>query len=305
MAGYKLLKRLEIIIHLLDAFPYASKENLRNRLFYDYEIQLTNRTLERDFKALETDFGIGLHYDAQRNGYLLDHKDKERVQSFFKYVELVHLGELFKENLQDFDLLREKVILEDSAKFKGIQHIKPLLLAIKQRKAIDFVYENYTRKTIKSYKIYPLQIREYINRWYIIGVPLGSDHIHTFGLDRISELATRERVTIKTQNFEQQLKKFHSIVGLNYNAAEKIECVHLAVTSKQYKYLYSLPLHHSQHLEQERADGRVELSYYLIPNYELKMQLLKMGPEIEVLQPAWLREEVRSMIEASLQLYKE
>lgn len=305
MAGYKLLKRLEIIIHLLDAFPYASKENLRNRLFYDYEIQLTNRTLERDFKALETDFGIGLHYDAQKRGYILDNRDKERVQSFFKYVELVHLGELFKESLEDFELLREKVVLEDSAKFKGIQHIKALLLAIKQRKAIGFVYENYTRKTFKVYEIFPLQIREYANRWYIIGVPVGENHIRTFGLDRINELKTVEVLGIKIEDFELQLNKFQSIVGLNYNAAEKVEYVLLAVTLQQNKYLHSLPLHHSQHLEQERADGRVELSYYLIPNYELKMQLLKMGPEIEVLQPAWLREEIKTSLQLNLKQYQD
>ena len=303
MAGYKLLKRLEIIIHLLDAFPHASKENLMNRLSNDYDIQLTNRTLERDFKALETDFGIGLHYDAQKNGYILDHRDRERVQSFFKYVELVHLGELFKENLQDFELLREKVILEDSVQFKGIQHIKPLLLAIKQRKTIGFVYENYTRETLKNYEICPLQIREYANRWYVIGVPLGSDHIRTFGLDRINELSSKELISIKVEDFELQLNKFHSIVGLNYNEAEKVECVLLAVTPKQYKYLHSLPLHHSQHLEKERTDGRLELTYYVIPNYELKMQLLKMGPKIEVLQPSWLREEIKTSLQLALKQY--
>lgn len=303
MAGYKLLRRLEVIIQILDAFPYTSKEKLRSRLEEDYEIVLTNRTLERDFKALETDFNIGLHYDAHKKGYVLDHRDKERIQSFFKYVELVHLGELFKESLEDFELLREKVVLEDSAKFKGIKHIKPLLLAIKQEKAIGFVYENYTKKTFTEYKICPLQIREYANRWYIIGVSLEEDHIRTFGLDRIHKLQTLEVMQVKTTAYEAQLKKFYSVVGLNYNAAEKVEYVLLSVTLQQYKYLKSLPLHHSQQLERENSDGRVELSLYVIPNYELTMQLLKMGPEIEVLQPLWLREEIKNKLQLALNLY--
>ncbi|MDT0294446.1 helix-turn-helix transcriptional regulator [Mesonia ostreae] len=304
MAGYKLLRRLEIIIHILDAYPYTSKEDLKHKLERDYELQLTNRTLERDFKALETDFSIGLQYDASKNGYVLDKQDRKRIQSFFKYVELVHLGELFKESLEDFELLREKVVLEDSAKFKGIQHIKPLLLAIKKRKAIAFVYENYTHKTLNSYKIFPLQIREYANRWYVIGVPRGEDHIRTFGLDRMQQLQSKEEVHHHLESYETQLQKFHSVVGLNYNAAEKVERVLLAVTLRQFKYLNSLPLHHSQFLAHKREDGRMELSYHVIPNYELKMQLLKMGPEIEILQPSWLRKEIKTSLQDNLKQYK-
>ena len=87
----------------------------------------------------------------------------------------MHLGELFKEGLEDFDLLRERVAIEDSSRFKGIQLIKPMLLAIKQQKYIQFVHENYLKKTHKNYEIVPLQIREYLNRWYVIGVPPGRE----------------------------------------------------------------------------------------------------------------------------------
>ncbi len=101
MAGYKLLKRLEVIIHLLQNYPNASKKTLVERLEQDYDIITTNRTMERDFKALETEFGIGLQYQPTKKGYILDRKDEKRIQSFFKFVELVHLGELFKESLED------------------------------------------------------------------------------------------------------------------------------------------------------------------------------------------------------------
>lgn len=120
----------------------------------------------------------------------------------------MHLGELFKEGLEDFDLLRERVAIEDSSRFKGIQLIKPMLLAIKQQKYIQFVHENYLKKTHKNYEIVPLQIREYLNRWYVIGVPRGENHIRTFGLDRMNGLKITAEKEMNTRDYEVQLDKF-------------------------------------------------------------------------------------------------
>jgi len=303
MAGYKLIKRLEVIIHLLEHYPNISKMTLINRLEKDYDIATTSRTTERDFNALATEFGIELLYNKAENGYRIDSSDQERIQSFFKFVELVHLGELFKESLQDFDLLRETVALEDSSKFKNIKLIKPLLLAIKQQKMVHFVHENYSKNTYKDYEISPLQIREYLNRWYVVGVPKGGSHIRTFGLDRMNGLKITEVAVINTKDFEPQLDKFINVVGLNYDAVENPEYIHLAVSRNQYKYLASLPLHHSQEKLKETTGNRIEIRFYLIPNYELKMQILKMGPEIEVLKPTWLRNEIKTMLQESLKQY--
>lgn len=304
MAGYKLLKRLDVIIHLVETYPNISKSELIQRLADDYEIITTKRTMERDFRALSLDFGIELTYCTTRNGYKLSQKDEQRIQSFLRYVELVHVGELFKQGLNDFDVLRQTIALEDSSKFKGIHLIKPLLLAVKQSQSVSFVYENYSRETHHNYKITPLQIREYQNRWYVIGVPEHETHIRTFGLDRISDLELSEYSTIKISEFETQLDKFNSVVGLNYNATEKKEFIRIAVTEKQYKYLKSLPLHQSQTLEKQLDDQRLEVSFYLKPNFEFKMHLLKMGSRVEVLSPKSLREEIKTEIHNSFKQYK-
>lgn len=304
MAGYKLLKRLDVILHLVETYPYISKSELIQRLADDYNIVTTKRTIERDFRALSLDFGIELTYCTTRNGYKLSQKDEHRIQSFLRYVELVHVGELFKQGLNDFDVLRQTIALEDSSKFKGIHLIKPLLLAVKQSQSVNFIYENYSRETHHNYKITPLQIREYQNRWYVIGVPEGETHIRTFGLDRISDLELSEYSTIKISEFETQLDKFNNVVGLNYNATEKKEFIRIAVTEKQYKYLRSLPLHQSQTLEKELDDQRLEVSFYLKPNFEFKMHILKMGSRVEVLSPDWLREEIKTELQNSLKQYK-
>lgn len=119
MARYQLMRRLEIIVQLLTHYPACSKKKLMRRLREDYELPITARTLERDFKALNSDFGIELIYDREQNGYHLQRQDQERAAAFLKFLSLVHLGELFKKGLQDFDDLQEVVALEDNSRFRG------------------------------------------------------------------------------------------------------------------------------------------------------------------------------------------
>jgi predicted DNA-binding transcriptional regulator YafY len=104
-------------------------------------------------------------------------------------------------------------------------------------------------------------------------------------------------------NYQDQLNKFDRIIGLNYNAAEKREYIEIAVSPKQYKYLKSLPIHPSQGFEEELKDGWLKISLHLIPNYELKMQLLKLGDQIKILRPKNLQQEIKNTLSQTLKLY--
>ena len=303
MAGYKLLKRLEVIIDIIQRTPNISKAGIIDRLLEYHDIETTTRTLERDFKALADEFGIEVHYHKNTNGYEIDTENQERIQSLLKFIELVHVGELFKEGLDDFELLKDKIDIEDSSKFRGIQHIKTILLAIKKNKDIGFIHENYYEETEKPYTITPLKLKEYLNRWYVIGVPKGYDEIRTFGLDRIENLKLGGTSKTNKSKFDNQLDQFHHVVGLNYTEAKKAEKVVLKVNTKQIKYLDSLPLHHSQQIEVKKGETHGLVTYHLIPNYEFKIQILKMANMVEVKEPAWLRETIVKMIEKTLNNY--
>ena len=296
MAGYKLLKRLELLIEILQRRPGISKTEIMERLQNDYDIATSNRTLERDFKALADEFRIDVNYRKETNGYSMDDENQERIESLLKFIELVHVGELFKEGLEDFELLKDKIELEDSSKFKGIGHFRAILLAIKNNKQIHFIHENYWNETEKEYTITPLLLKEYLKRWYVVGVPSGENEIRTFGIDRLENFKIGKVSKIKRRDYEKQLDQFVNIIGLNYTAHHKVEKVSLRVFSKQLKYLESLPLHHSQNIEIEEGAEYGLVTYHLIPNYEFTIEILKMNAMVEVLEPLWLRDKVKGMI---------
>ncbi len=305
MANYQIIKRLETIVHLLNSFPNRPKKELMQRLQNDYEIPVTARTLERDFKALDTDFGIELVYNRECNGYALHEQDEERAAAFLKFMALVHMGELFKQGLQEFKDLQEVVSLEDDPRFRGVQLVQPILLAIKQKRKIVFTHENYSKNTFKKYEISPFQLKEYLNRWYAVGVPQGEHHIKTFGLDRMDAFEITGLSSLQREDYESQLGKFRDIIGLDYDAAENPETIELRVSPHQYKYLESLPLHRSQEKIGIAENKWVRVELHLIINYEFKMQLFKLSDQVEVVSPNWLRQKVKDILKQTLKLYND
>lgn len=304
------IKRLETLVSILSSRPNSSKQDILNYFYDHHELELSSRTLERDFKILETDFHIGVNYDRGANGYSLKDEDKGQITAFLEFAGRVYLADLFKKGFKDFQDLQKSVKLEDHSGFEGINNLEPVFLAIRQKRNIRFIHENYLRGTRKDYSITPFQIREYQGRWYVVGVPiqegetiLDAKHIQSFGLARIARLRITHPSTLLIGDFEHQLLKFSQIVGLNYDENDSRELIEIAATPNQFKYLQSLPLHPSQRKTGELPDGRVTFNLHLIPNYELKMQLLKFGPEIEVLSPAFLREQIKNSLAESLSNY--
>ncbi len=305
MPKFSQIKRWEVLTSLVRRRPYLSKSQLIDNLNEQYDIQNAGRTFERDLNKLTSELGVFITYDHHRKGYYIAEDNDEQVLSFLQFASRILLGDLFRDALNDFNELKEQVKPEEYAHYEGEEHLRPILLALRSQLEIRFIHENFQRNTRTPYQITPFQLREYERRWYVVGVPDGENHIKTFGLSRISDLRPRGLSTLNPSDFYHQLEKFNRIIGLNYDAHEKAELIRLLVDPNQYKYLKTLPLHRSQKKVQILSDGRIEMSLFLIPNYELKMQILKLGHLVEVLEPAFLREEIKEILKKSLENYRD
>lgn len=303
MANYQTIKRLEVLLQLLAELSNPTKQKLLDKLADEYGIDVTARTLERDFKVLETNYGIQISYDRKQHSYAISDEDEEQVVTFLQFAGRIYLGEMLREGMKDFEDLKKAVQLQDNSGFSGLAQIRPILLAIKNKLCIKFTHENYSRQSLTEYIIKPLQLREYRGRWYVIGVPNGEDHIKTFGLGRLRNLKTMKGAKADISHYREQLKKFDDVIGLNYDGAGGKELIELAVSERQYKYLKNLPIHASQEMDDLLSDGRFKISLLVIPNYELVMELLSMGDQVEVLNPASLRDNIHNTLRQTLKQY--
>lgn len=287
MSKYNVSRRIQFIIQYINDEKYASKQEILNYLA-DKDFKVSPRTLERDFENIKSDFGIELAYDKGRNAYYIDEEKSVKVSSFFKFLELVTLADVFTDGLKDSHKIFDYVSFDDSRTFKGIDNLEPIIIAIKQGRKLQFTHYNYSTKFYTNYIVTPLIIKEYLNRWYLIGVPDDLDDIRTFGIDRLENIGLGRLSKLKKNRFKVQLDKFNDIIGL-YITDKEPDRIVLKVDGEHLKYLESLPLHHSQEITWTSDQEYGYASYHLIPNYEFTTQLLKMSMELEVIEPEHYR----------------
>lgn len=302
MATHVIARRVQSLIQFIYYATFPSKEEIIEFL-KGRDFNVSTRTIERDFERLRADFGVEITYNKSKDGYYINEQESVKVHSFFKFLEIVSVADIFSESLKDSKQILEYVDFDDSRSFKGVENLKILLIAISQNCKVTFRHENYSKNTVTQYTITPLLLKEFENRWYVVGVPGDINDIRTFGIDRVMDLELKGLSRTNKMQYEERLAKFDNIIGLHYEDNSPVK-IRLLVNGVHVKYMRSLPLHHSQIIHTENEKEQYFVDFFLVPNYEFKSQILKMGPEAEVLYPNSLKQEIKEMLEETLIRYK-
>ncbi|TYB77452.1 WYL domain-containing protein [Bizionia saleffrena] len=304
MSNYKILKRLNCIVKLVDSYPGLNKTQILERLQNDYALDVAMRTFESDKRNLELYFGIAIMYNYKTRGYNIE-ESEDALNQFFKFAKFASMAEIYESGIKDYKAFQKRIIPEDSSGFSGVRHFKELIYAISLLRKVSFIKENYYGDTIKRYIVSPLCLKEYSNRWYLIAVAEGETQIRNFGIDRLSKIEILNSKSLKIEDFQEQLKQYDTVVGLNYSEYpnKKVENIVIKAHYNQLKYLRSLPLHKSQECVNGINNDWGTVTFKLKPNYEFEIQILKLGNMVEVLKPQWFRDKIKKHISEMYQLY--
>jgi hypothetical protein len=222
------------------------------------------------------------------------------VEAFLNFIQLVQLAGISINGKQGVKDLVNFIQFDTNQKFTGLAYLKDLLYAIKHKRQITFIHTNYHTERQNTYTIKPVLLKQYQNRWYIIGV-IDNNEFRTFGCDRISDLVI-ETTTFKAINNKEIKNNFDQIIGLNYSNG-KVQKIKLELTPVQAKYVVASPLHSSQYIIEEAEDKTI-IALDLIPNYELIQKILMLGDQVKVISPESLKNEVKGMIGSMMDNYK-
>ena len=125
--------------------------------------------------------------------------------------------------------------------------------------------------------------------------------IYAFALDRVRSMAPTAKAAEIPSDFD--CAEFYAdAFGIIREPDRKAERVEIRVLGKQANYVRALPLHPTQR-ETERTAEYSVFEYRLAPTYDFRMELLSNGADVEVLRPAWFREEVKSVVERMCKNY--
>jgi len=313
--------------------PFPSKGDLRaaceEELFgTTIGDNICDSTVEKDLFAMRMEHDAPIKYSKQERGYYYEDKDysiddvplTERdveaikvaanLLSQFKNTELFNQFEFaidkildrvnISKNVQD-KAIEEYVQFETVKKVGGSEFLEPLLSAIKGKKKVQFEHKGFASSSAKTRRVHPYLLKEYRNRWYLIGKSELKDMVITFGLDRISNLTVLSEVYERDASFSpDRFFKYSIGITSNYEQPKKIV---LEVSELLSKYILSQPLHDSQvYLGEEKEKHSFE--YFLLPTYELKMQILGFGKDIKVIEPKELQDEIVEITKSVTNLYK-
>ena len=287
------IRRYTLIIEKIRTKQYPSFDIIKDYLF-DHGFEVSVRTIQRDIEQIRYEFGIEIVYDRNRNGYFIDYDNSVNVESFFRFLEIVNTAELLTESLHDSKDALKYISFENLGSLVGIENLKPLLQAIKDKRTVSFTHHSFEKDVPNDYTISPYLLREYQNRWYLIGLFEDSGKSRTFGIDRITNLKVSTKTFKPDPKFNAN-ELFDHVIGMVYSINKKEE-VTLSFTPKQGKYIKTLPLHRSQEIIIDN-DKELRITLDIIPNYEFTQKILMHGDTITVIKPKWLADEIKETAE--------
>ena len=303
MANHSNIIRFLLIFEKLNSKKYASLKEIVAYLKM-HDIKVSERTLQRDFKYIRNEFGLEIKFDHFEKGYFIHQnvdEDNGFFEKFINFLEIVNTADLLVNNLSDSKQSLNYISFDSIGSFRGIKHLKHLLKAIQEKRMITFAHLNYQTNKITDYTLKPYLLREYLNRWYVVGIAEGEEFFKKFGVDRIDDLKITEETFKRKKNLDPN-DIFDHIIGLEITD-HKLQPVILSFTPKQGKYIKSLKLHRSQKiLIDNEKELRIELM--LIPNFELTQKILMHGSLVKVIEPNWLAENIQKILRKTLKKYK-
>lgn len=193
------------------------------------------------------------------------------------------------------------ISMDGNAYASGIEHLSPLFNAILNKTPLLIDYETFDG-TSYHWEIHPYHIKQYNNRWFLIG--LNNDeyqNITNLALDRIVRFEQATTPFIENTSIEDFDDYFYDIVGVSFPLEGKVEKVLLQFSTHRFPYVVSKPIHGSQKTISPK-EGLISLD--VIPNRELESIILSFGDDVEVLAPASLRDAIALKIRNSNKKYE-
>ena len=184
---------------------------------------------------------------------------------------------------------------------------------ISNQVVIQLGYHTFSDKETKEIIFHPYLLKQYNNRWYLIGAADKDGKILNFALDRIDAVTAFPEMKYKPCN-EDLAERFEDIIGVTLYEDRGLEHILFWVSNSSKDYVETKPIHGSQCQykgEREEIYRRQYPSLYegaffsidCIPNYELIRELCSFGKELVVLSPSSIQDDIYNRIKSMFESY--
>jgi len=194
--------------------------------------------------------------------------------------------------------------LEKNEELKGLEHLDTLYQSILKKVALRIDYQSFSARQANVILFHPYILKEFNNRWFLIGRREGEIKIMTLALDRIHSIQYDLSVAYDQDNFDAD-KYYEHTYGVTVLGEDHVMEIELKFNRSNAPYVLTKPLHHSQKIIEQHEDGSVTICVHLHLNYELERLILGFGESVQVLKPKNLRRRIKSKLKKALESYNQ
>jgi len=330
---YKYLDRLlSDHHHYYDIHDLTEKVN--DMLYEDGFAEVTQRCIEKDLVSLE-----GAPFSAPIDRFKWNGKSCIR---YGKYSFSIFKEEMSREErnllrevlstigqfdgldnftwLEDFKIglgleeRRQIICFSNNPYLKNSNLLGTLFDSISNEVVIRLSYHTFADATIKSIDFHPYLLKQYNERWYLLGADDSDMKILNFALDRIDDVESLpEKKYVECA--EDLAERFEDIVGVTLYEDRPVEHILCWVSDASKGYVDTKPIHGSytpiknEKVQQLRAEypqleGGMFFTLDCIRNFELIRELCSYGKDLLVLQSdGEVKNEVMKRIQEMNEMY--
>ncbi len=244
---------------------------------------LSERTFFNHKDAIAGMFGIEILNDRSL-GFYIGRSDVGSDETSDWMLHTLCLNNVLHENADMKDrILMEKV--PSSERF-----LTDIISAMRDFRVIRLCYQSFRHPEPFCFNVRPYCVKYFKQRWYLLGdSDLG---LRIYSLDRFVDMEELEEHFEIPKGFDAE-EYFGNYFGVIIG--EEPEDVKIRVVPDQVKYFRTLPMHGSQR-ETVQEDGSSVFSYHIAPTLDFVQEILSHGTDVEVLEPAELRESIADII---------
>ncbi len=193
--------------------------------------------------------------------------------------------------------------LDKNENLKGLHFLDELYQAIVKKVVLKIKYKSFKSRDENEFLFHPFILKEYNNRWFLVGKKKSRAPISNLALDRIISIDYDFKTAFVDETFDAD-KYYKNVIGVTVNTGLQPRKIELKVNAIHAPYVLTKPLHHTQRLIKTNEDRSIIIHLLLVENFEFERQVLGFGDGIEVVKPEGLRKKMKDILRNALANYE-
>lgn len=228
----------------------------------------------------------------------------KQFKGFSHFQELSGMVQKLEDKVYTTKHKQERIIdFEKNEGLRGLEYLDTIYQAIQKKQTLAITYQSFKARQPGEIIFFPYLLKEYRNRWFVLGIKQGASKIMTLALDRmqaieIAMIPYRENTNYDLSNYYQD------VIGVTVSETLRPQLIHIFVYNSNAPYVLTKPLHPSQQLIERQSKGII-ISINVQINYELEREILGFGDAMIVLQPQVLRDRIWNKLRRANKHYEE